>query len=682
MPKVPFFTGDFYTLDDPGSEIAQVINLYPEVIESGKGKDVGRLVGTPGYQLFAEVGDGPIRATWMGEGRLFVVSGSHIYEVFADGVSTDLGDVGDVGSGAGVDSVHLHPPAQIFSNGNELLVISAGYAWRVYTDDGGTHVAHIQLIAAEYTDLAIGVTAFLYDLAIRDDDNTKVTSAARPFQAGDAGLDLYIDSGVDFTPGHYNIVSVVGEVATLDGPCGVAGATEGAGEIVDATANDTVSSPTLPFVAADVGSTLVIAAGAGFGDGGTYTIDSVTDGIATLSTGVGDSGTLGGVATQYPGESAATDADGNLKAGTGAYLDGYGIIAPPPQATALTDTFYISDHVSGVGFAHWSALDKARKEGAPDNILALLADHEELYIFGDLYSTEVWRDTGAANFPFEREMSAYMTWGLAAQWSVSPLGLNGIAWLAWSAGKGSPQAFYAAGFQPQRISTSMLEHIWDGYDTTRDARAFSYVEDGHQFWVINFPSADITWCYDLTASQQMGRPMWHVRASWDATTETWHRSRASCHTYGYFADNAAHPALFWTRGLTHFVGDYQAGKLYVQGLYNFDDGGAPIRRELTMPHMANENVRTVWHLFQLECLVGAAASATEDVVWTLDYSRDRGETFLNPRDRTALATGKRNQRLRWWRCGESYDQVWRLHTESKAKVSLTSAWFDASGATS
>ena len=80
--------------------------------------------------------------------------------------------------------------------------------------------------------------------------------------------------------------------------------------------------------------------------------------------------------------------------------------------------------------------------------------------------------------------------------------------------------------------------------------------------------------------------------------------------------------------------------------------------------------------------MGSAASATEDLVWTLDYSRDRGEVYLNPRDRTALATGKRNQRLRWWRCGESYDQVWRLHTESKAKISLTSAWFDASGASS
>ena len=143
-------------------------------------------------------------------------------------------------------------------------------------------------------------------------------------------------------------MSVVGEVATLDGPCGVVGATEGAGEIVDPAANTTVSSPTIPFIAADVGSKLVIDpdhSPAGFGDGGTYTIVSVTDGIATLDTGVGDSGTLGGVAVQYPGENRCDGRGRKLESGTGAYLDGYGIIAPPPQATSLTDTFYISDHV-------------------------------------------------------------------------------------------------------------------------------------------------------------------------------------------------------------------------------------------------------------------------------------------------------------------------------------------------
>ncbi len=678
MPKLPFFNGDFYTLDDPGSESCQLINVFPEVIESGTGKAVGRFIGTPGLQNFCLIGSGAIRALWMGEGRMFAVSGDHFYEVFADAAFTDLGDVGDDAE---------HTPAQIFVNGNEMLVISAGYAYRIWVESDGvtTHADKVRLIAAEYTDLAIAVTAFLYDLEIDAIDNTKVTSAARPFVAGDVGLDLQVDSGIDFTPGTYTIISVAAGVATLSGAVGIVGATGGVGEIVDTLATDTLNSPTLPFIAADVGSTLVIdpASPAGFGGGGTYTILSVANGIATMNTGVGVAGTLGGIATQYPGASSSTDANGYLLAGSGAYLDGYGIIAPPPQSKVLTNNYYISDHSSGFGFARWSALDKGVKEGYPDNILALLADHEELIIFGDLQSTEVHRNTGAANFPFERDMSAFMHYGLAAKDSVAQLGLNGFAWLGWSSGRGQPQAFYAAGFQPQRISTSMLEHLWDEYPSVTDARAFSYVEDGHHFYVITFPSADITWCYDLTASQQMGKPIWHARAEWDDATSTWHRIRANCHTYGYFLDDPLHPAAAWTRGLTHFVGDWEKGIIYIQGLYNYlgqsPQAQYPIRRHMQSAHFANDNKRTVWHLLQMECLVG---DGVNDVTWTLDYSKDRGFTFRNARDRTALALGKRSQRLRWLRCGESYDQVWRLVSMSPAKISITSLWFDAEGADS
>jgi hypothetical protein len=664
VPKLPFFNGDFYTLDDRGSESSQLINVFPEVIESGTGKAVGRFVGTPGLQVFLVIGSGATRALWMGEGRMFCVSGSVLYEVFADTATQVMGDIGDDDE---------HTPVQIFVNGNDLLVISAGFAYRVWVDiDGVTvHTDKIKLIAAEYTDLAIAVKAFLFDLEIDAADDTKVTSATRPFVAGDIGLNLQIESGTDFTPGTYAISSVAGGAATLGGACGLVGATGGVGEIVDPMAEDQLSSPTLPFIAADVGATVVIdpASPAGFGGGGTYRVVSVTDGIATMDTWVGAAGTLGGIAVEYPGESPSTDADGHLRAGSGAYLDGYGIIAPPPAPKILTNVYYISEQGN---FARWSALDKGTKEGYPDNILALLADHQELIVFGDLQSTEVHRDTGAANFPFERDMGAFMHYGLAAKDSVSQLGLNGIAWLGWSSGRGQPQAFYAAGFQPQRISTSMLEHLWDEYPSVRDARAFSYVEDGHHFWVITFPSADISWCYDLTASQQMGKPMWHARGTWDG--DKWHRIRANCHTYGYFRDDPDHKAATWTRGLTHFVGDWEKGIIYIQGLYNYDEFGHPIRRQMVSSHLANDNKRTVWHLFQMECLVGDGAN---DLTWTLDYSRDRGYTFRNARQRTAPGGGKRNQRLRWLRCGQSFDQTWRLITDSAAKISVTSMWFEA-----
>jgi hypothetical protein len=657
MAKIPFFSADFYAIDDPGAETAQIINLFPEVMESGTGKSVGRLVGTPGLQPFALIGSDPIRSLWMGEGRMFAISGNHLYEVFADGTTEDLGDCGNDASNS---------PAQIIPNGNEILVISAGYAYRQWNEEDGTHhLDKIRLTAAEYTDLAIGVKAFIYDLVIDGSDNTKVSSTQRPFVAGDVGLDLVIVSGIDFTPATYSIDSVTDEVATLSGAAGVTGATGGVGHILDGN-NNTVTSPTLPFVSEDVGGKLIVTAGTGFTPG-TYDIDSVADGIATLSSSPGTAGSTGGVATQYAGESITTDADGYLKAGSGTYLDGYGIIAPPDSTN-----FYISDNVNnGLGFASWSALDKGSKETRPDNILRVFADHQELIVFGDYESVEVWRDTGASNFPLEKDPGAFVHYGLVAKDSVCQLGLSGVVWMGWSSGRGNPQAFYMQGLQPQRISTSALEHIWDTYSDVRDARAFSYSEDGHHFWCISFPTADITWVYDLTASQQTGKPMWHARAYWDGTS--YHRIVADCHAYGWFESNADHTGGTWTRDLTHFVGSHVDGSIYVMGLYNYDDGGHPIRRELVLPHLNNENKRTLWHLFQAECLVGDG----NDITWTLEYSRDRGKTFVNPRERTATGTGSAKQRLRWLRCGESYDQVFRLSTESAAKVSLTSVWADA-----
>lgn len=678
MPKLPFFTGDYVAIDDIGYSSAELINLFPEVDVSGEGKAPGRLVGTPGLQVFAVLGKDPIRAQRMGGGRMFAISGSVLYEVFGDATFQAYGDVGDDDA---------HSPAEIIVNGNELLVISAGWAYDVYVDPDGTtiHVDKIKLVAATYTDLAIGVKAFLFDLAIDASDDTKVSSPTRKFLDTDIALTLQIDSGTDFTPGTYTILSVDGDgVATLDASAGTVGATGGVGEVVDDSATNTLSSPTDPFSPDEVGFTIVIdpASPAGFGGGGTYRITAVDEatGIATVDTGVGVAGTLGGFATEYPGESESTDADGYLKAGSGAYLDGYGIIAPPPADKKLTNVYYISENGT---FSKWSALDKGTKEGYPDNILKLFADHEELYVFGDEASIEVHRDTGAANFPFERDMSAFMHFGLAAKDSVVQLGLGGIAWIGWSAGRGQPQAYYATGFQPQVISTPMLEHLWDEMPTIADARAFSYIEDGHHFFVINFPSATdangekvgVTWVYDLTASQQMGRPMWHARAVWDADNERWTRARADNHTYGYFRADPDHPAAAWTRGLTHFVGDYEKGIIWIQGLYNYTEAEKPIRRLAQSFHQANENKRTTWHLFQLECLVG---DGTNDVTFTLDYSRDRGYTFVNPRDRAALGTGKPNQRLRWLRCGTSYDQVWRLTTESAAKISISAMWFDAS----
>jgi hypothetical protein len=82
--KFEGFIGGAYLLESVGVDAQRCVNLYPEVIESGKGKEaqVAYLKSTPGLEKILEVGLGPIRAVHTDSiGRIFVVSGNKLFLV-------------------------------------------------------------------------------------------------------------------------------------------------------------------------------------------------------------------------------------------------------------------------------------------------------------------------------------------------------------------------------------------------------------------------------------------------------------------------------------------------------------------------------------------------------------------------------------------------------------------------
>ena len=89
--KIPI-VGPTYNLDAVSFDLQRSINLYPIFSESGTSKEVSALKGTPGYDLFATAGTGPIRNCISStSGRAFVVSGDTFYEIDALGVATNRG---------------------------------------------------------------------------------------------------------------------------------------------------------------------------------------------------------------------------------------------------------------------------------------------------------------------------------------------------------------------------------------------------------------------------------------------------------------------------------------------------------------------------------------------------------------------------------------------------------------
>ncbi|MGE3681953.1 MAG: packaged DNA stabilization protein [Bdellovibrionales bacterium] len=82
--KLEGFIGPAYTLDSVNVDAQACVNLYPEVIESGRGKEaqVAYLRATPGLSKILEVGNGPIRLIHIDSiKRILVVSGNQLYSI-------------------------------------------------------------------------------------------------------------------------------------------------------------------------------------------------------------------------------------------------------------------------------------------------------------------------------------------------------------------------------------------------------------------------------------------------------------------------------------------------------------------------------------------------------------------------------------------------------------------------
>jgi hypothetical protein len=118
------FCGGAFEPESPHADKQECINYYLEKDESGAGKSGLRLVGTPGYELFSTLPSSPVRGLFTGEDRLFAAAGTALYEVDSGGSATNKGTIANDGT-----------PVQMFPNGTELFVVSAGQA---YVHDGVT----------------------------------------------------------------------------------------------------------------------------------------------------------------------------------------------------------------------------------------------------------------------------------------------------------------------------------------------------------------------------------------------------------------------------------------------------------------------------------------------------------------------------------------------------------------
>jgi hypothetical protein len=277
---------------------------------------------------------------------------------------------------------------------------------------------------------------------------------------------------------------------------------------------------------------------------------------------------------------------------TVAYMDGYHIFG-----RSGTGQFYISAISDATSY---DALDFATAEGNPDDLLRVWVDHQQLWLIGSS-SMEVWSDTGAALFPFERLPGAVIDRGTAAAASVAKLA-DTFAWL------GDDLIVYRAeGYQPVRISTHPVEQAIAGYSAVSDAIAFSYSMDGHSYYVLTFPTALATWVYDASTG------LWHERDS-RVSAASIGRWRATCYAKAYGK---------------HLIGDYSTGTVWELSTSVYAEASESLVRTIQCPPLYSEGKRAFMYSLEvdMEVGVGLASGQGSDPMVMLQWSDDGGRTW-------------------------------------------------------
>lgn len=312
----------------------------------------------------------------------------------------------------------------------------------------------------------------------------------------------------------------------------------------------------------------------------------------------------------------ATFADADLpsQVHSCAYLDGYTIFG------TLNGRFYIT----GLNDHTVDALDYTTAEGDPDNgVRAFVAGRDLLY-FGD-QSTEVYTNTGNADFPFERLGGGFMPVGCKAKHSVASFD-NSVLWVDNHARVVRMQSYTAVRVSNHGVERDIQRTIDAG--RANEIEAFTYTEGGHEFYQLSGP--DWTWVLD-------------------AASKLWHPKRS----HGETRSNIRHYIRDHDR---HVVGDNTAGRLYLMKMSARDEAGDPLVTTIHTPVISEPGAGIVWDSLFIDAQMGVGRGTddhAETPLLSLRWSDDGFQTWKGPRERSLGGLGQYGGRIQFNDLGSS-----------------------------
>lgn len=337
--------------------------------------------------------------------------------------------------------------------------------------------------------------------------------------------------------------------------------------------------------------------------------------------------------------STVTDADFTARGAADVeFLDNFMLFREPDSGR-----FFCADVGSVTSY---DGLNFATAESAPDKLVGLKRDHSEALLFGE-NSTEIWQLVGGSGFPFSRAANGVIEMGCANGATIEKLD-NSVFWLA-----SDLTVRRMDGVNPVRVSHVGIEQSITSM-TLSSAKAFTYTQEGHLFYVLSFTEGTFTF---------------------DVTTKEWHERQS----YGYDNWRAGCQVQFNTLKL---VGDVTSNKIGYVSPTTFAEWGDIQRMEWTYQPVYAQNEAVFHDRLEIVCETGVGLSGGQgsDPQMLMDVSDDGGRSFDALPSVGMGAIGRSETIVNWAQLGSSPDRVYRGAVTDPVAVAIYDTQLTARGA--
>lgn len=210
-----------------------------------------------------------------------------------------------------------------------------------------------------------------------------------------------------------------------------------------------------------------------------------------------------------------------------------------------TGAFNLSTILDGMT---WNGLDFGLESQVSDRTRAIIRTHDNLWLMSYKHCAP-WYNSGDASFPFQPVQGSITDHGIDAIWSAVELD-NAPFWVGRDE-TGKDVVWRANGYTPLRVSNNAIEYYLAQLSRTDDAIAYTYMEEGHLFYVLYLPVAEHTLVYDVTTD------LWHKRGLWDPVGMRFEPHLSRNHMFAF--------------GHKHLVGDRRSAVIYEMNLRYLTD---------------------------------------------------------------------------------------------------------------